>query len=73
MECCLHINITIMPRQVILSLAWWHIPVVPVHRRLRQEDYKFKNSLGAIARLCLHTNKGNELKSMIEVSFSPSE
>lgn len=51
-----------MPRQVTLSLVWRRIPVVPVRRQLRQEDYKFKNSLGSIARLCLHTNKGNKLE-----------
>lgn len=26
--------------------AWWHGPVIPAFVRLRQEDYKFKVSLG---------------------------
>jgi hypothetical protein len=27
----------------------WHLPVIPAHGRLRQEDHKFEASLGYIA------------------------
>jgi hypothetical protein len=30
--------------------GWWHMPLHPALRRLRQEDLEFK---GNIARLCL--------------------
>jgi hypothetical protein len=33
------------------SQACWHMPVIPTLGRLRQEDHKFKASLGYIARL----------------------
>jgi hypothetical protein len=28
------------------SQAWWHVPVIPALRKLKQEDHKFKVSLG---------------------------
>jgi hypothetical protein len=31
---------------------WWHIPIIPAFRRLREEDLEFKASLSYIARLC---------------------
>jgi hypothetical protein len=31
--------------------VWWYTPVIPELRRLRQEDHKFKVSLGYIERL----------------------
>lgn len=30
--------------------VWWHIPVVPVLRRLLQVDQKFKTSLGYVVK-----------------------
>jgi hypothetical protein len=36
---------------------WWYIPVILAIRRLRQEDYKFKASLGYTGRTCVKTNK----------------
>jgi hypothetical protein len=35
----------------VLNLAWGCTAVIPVLRRLRQEDFKFEVSLGNIARL----------------------
>jgi hypothetical protein len=32
-----------------------HTPVIPVLRRLRQEDHEFKLNLGYIVRPCLKT------------------
>jgi hypothetical protein len=28
------------------NLTWWHIPIIPVLRRLRQEVQEFEASLG---------------------------
>jgi hypothetical protein len=36
---------------------WWFMPAIPVFRRLKQEDCKFKTSLGYTARPCLKTEK----------------
>jgi hypothetical protein len=35
-----------------LKTCWktWHLPIIPALRRLRPEEYKFKTSLGYIAR-----------------------
>jgi hypothetical protein len=33
--------------------VWWCTPVIPAFRNLRQEDCKFKASLGYIERPCL--------------------
>jgi hypothetical protein len=51
--------------------VWWYIPVIPEIWRYRQEDCKFKASLGYIVKSCfrkkeystasLHTNILNEL------------
>jgi hypothetical protein len=38
--------------------AWWYTPVIPACRRWRQEDCKFKISLGYTASLCLKKPKG---------------
>jgi hypothetical protein len=40
-----------------VSWEWWHIPVISPLRSLRQEDSKFKASLGHIERLCLKKKK----------------
>jgi hypothetical protein len=44
----------------IHSWAWWYIPVIPAPRRLRQEDCKFKVSLGYIVRPSLKKKKREE-------------
>jgi hypothetical protein len=36
-----------------LSWEWWHTPVISALRRLKQEDFEFKASLGYRARSCL--------------------
>jgi hypothetical protein len=33
--------------------AWWHMPIIPAFRRLRQEGYTFRTSLDDIMRPCL--------------------
>jgi hypothetical protein len=42
----------------LLSQVWWHTHLNPALGRLRQEDCKFKASLGCIVRPCLK-NKTN--------------
>jgi hypothetical protein len=34
------------------SQVWWYTPILPAPVRLKQEDYKFKASLGYKARPC---------------------
>jgi hypothetical protein len=43
-----------------LSQEWWYTPVIPVLRRLRQENYEFHSSMGYIVRPYL--NKKNKTK-----------
>jgi hypothetical protein len=40
-------------KMFLMSQAWWHIPVIPVLKRLRQEDHEFETSLSYTDRLCL--------------------
>jgi hypothetical protein len=35
-----------------MGLEWWHIPVIPALRRLRQEDGEFEASLSYIEQCC---------------------
>jgi hypothetical protein len=39
------------------SQAQWGTPVIPALERLRQEDLKFKSSLGCLVRPCLKKKK----------------
>jgi hypothetical protein len=34
----------------------WHMPVIPVLSRLRQEVYEFKANMGYLIRPCLKNN-----------------
>jgi hypothetical protein len=43
------------------SQVWWHTPIIPALGRPRQEDYKFKASLGYRAKSFLK-NKHNSKK-----------
>jgi hypothetical protein len=43
--------------KVSLSQAWWHTPLIPALRRLKQKDHKFEASLGYIARPSLKKKK----------------
>jgi hypothetical protein len=44
---------TSLLRIVERSLAWWHMPLIPALRRLRQEDREFPVNLGYIVETCL--------------------
>jgi hypothetical protein len=41
------------------KLAWWCAPQIPALRWLRQEDKKFKTSLGYIAEILSKKKKKN--------------
>jgi hypothetical protein len=43
--------------------VWWCTPVIPALGRLRQENYKFKVSLGYTERICLKKPK-DKIKQM---------
>jgi hypothetical protein len=49
-----HIPLKINDTQLkkLINQAWWHTPVIPALRRLRQKDHKFEASLCYIAKLC---------------------
>jgi hypothetical protein len=40
-------------KNVAPSWEWWCTPIILALRRLRQEDYKFEDSLSSIVRPCL--------------------
>jgi hypothetical protein len=40
-----------------ISQVWWYRSIIPVLRRLRQEDSKFKACLDYIARFCRKKKK----------------
>jgi hypothetical protein len=44
-------------QNLLMCLAWWHTPVTPAHRRLRQEDCEFETSLGYIEKPYLKKKK----------------
>jgi hypothetical protein len=46
----------------IQSWAWWYTSESLALRRLKQEDQKFQNSLGYIARPCPEREKQRERK-----------
>jgi hypothetical protein len=43
--------------------VWWHMSLIPIHRRLRQEDLKFKVNLCFIVKPCLKTPLINKIKN----------
>jgi hypothetical protein len=43
--------------------VWWHTPVIPGVRRLRQENHQFEASMGYIVKPCLKTTTKNTNKS----------
>jgi hypothetical protein len=47
-----------LSKKLGFSQAWWCTPILPALRRLRQEDWKFKDSLGYITRPCLKKKEG---------------
>jgi hypothetical protein len=40
-----------------LSWVWWFIAVIPAFRRLKQENFEFKISMGYIVRLYFKKEK----------------
>jgi hypothetical protein len=42
------------------SQTWWHTPVIPALSSLRQEDLKFKASLGYIVTPCTNGREEGE-------------
>jgi hypothetical protein len=53
-------------------LMWWGMPLFPVLGRLRQEDHKFKASLGYLVRVCLKTPKEGRKYKEIPIECYPS-
>jgi ubiquinone/menaquinone biosynthesis C-methylase UbiE len=43
--------------------VWWYTSVIPVLGRLKQEDCKFKASLGYTVRVCLKQNKMKQINN----------
>lgn len=69
----------IMTKNEERSWAWWHIPVIPILRRPRQEDYqKFETSLsykGSVrtaraASLCLKQRKTKGIRLLDNADFN---
>jgi hypothetical protein len=50
-------KILVLKNYIIKSQLWWYTPVIPALRRLKQEDYKFKASLGLTLRSYLKKKK----------------
>jgi hypothetical protein len=44
------------------SQAWWHTPVIPALRRLREEEHEFEVRLGYIIRPNLKKKKKEKRK-----------
>jgi hypothetical protein len=47
---------------MMICQMWWYTPVIPALRRMRQEDYQLKASLGYIDRPCLNHPPKNDDK-----------
>jgi hypothetical protein len=45
---------------IIFSQAYWHMSVIPAHRRMRQGAHKFQTNLGYIRKPCLKKLKNNK-------------
>lgn len=49
---------------------WWHILVIPVLQKLKQEEHEFKDSLGYIVKFSNKTKQNNQIKSVTNLSYS---
>lgn len=47
-----------------VSWVWWHMPIIPVLKRLRQKDHKLETSLGYIVRSCYLSPNPRKKKSL---------
>jgi hypothetical protein len=53
------------------SQTWWCMPVLPAHRRLRQEEWEFRGNLGYTERSCLSLSLSLSLYIYIYIMYSP--
>jgi hypothetical protein len=56
-----------------MSSTWWHRPVIPALRRLRQENQAFNSSLSYVAKLCLQKKKKLQMHANISLSGGSTE